>query len=103
MEPSLREKISELKKKIHEQRKREEPQQPSGIPTQYPSMKKANVVDKVEESPKETMADLCQRLGDYTLADEDLEENDDEEAIFREFTSITMTVPEESDEHAIVI
>ena len=101
MEPTLKEKINEVKQKIHEQRKREEPKQQGGIPTQYPSMKKAIVVDKIEESPKETMAELCQRLGEYTLADEDLEENED--AIFREFTSITMTVPEESDEHAIVI
>ena len=64
-------------------------------------MRKTNTVDKVEEPPKETLADYCERLGDYTLADEDREIDEDE--IFREYTTATMTIPEEPDDLAIVI
>ena len=73
MELALRKKMNEIRAKVRNQQKSNEEgtqQNQQGIPNQYPTMKKVNLVDKEEEDPKDVVASLCENLATWSNLNE---------------------------------
>ena len=97
LSPEIQEKISKIKADLHAKRsaaaaqstppygeKGSTPAEKGSLPSQYPSMKKANKVDTVELE-RQTMAALCEKLGEMTNMDED-----EETVMMRSYTRMHM-------------
>jgi hypothetical protein len=105
--PEIQEKISKMKADLYAKRsaaaqanpppaeKGSNPAFKGSIPSQYPSMKKANKVDTVEME-RQAMAALCEKLGELTSMDTE-GDTDDEELHRNAFTTMTRFSEEESE------
>ena len=108
--PEIQEKISKMKADLYAKRsaaaqatpppaeKGSNPAFKGSIPSQYPSMKKANKVDTVEME-RQAMAALCEKLGELTSMDTE-GDTDDEELHRNAFTTMTRFSEEESEEES---
>jgi hypothetical protein len=108
LSPEIQEKISKIKADLHAKKsaaaqstpppgeKGSTPAVKGSIPAQYPSMKKANKVDTVEQE-RQAMTARCEKLEDMTNVD-DAEDTDDEEMYRNAYTTMTTISKQEEEE-----
>ena len=105
LEPAIQEKIKAIRAKVNamtNSTKAEAPTKPqTGIPPQYPTMQKANLLETTEDDSHKAYFSLCEKLGAMTTASD--EDTDDDELQATVFMTSSIPVAETPDPDALII
>jgi Reverse transcriptase (RNA-dependent DNA polymerase) len=101
MEPAIQDKVKAIREQVKAKRQENQPNNSSGIPAQYPSMKHINMVDTNEEDIHAATVALCETLGNLTILDG--YDTDDDACMHQAFMTAVVNLEDDLPDDTIII